>query len=71
MKKSTDLSEISCAYTEAPVEGICSIYNRVIIDKEILNIEHAVSLTRVAIYGPPPATQDSAFLAKEAMKNYE
>ena len=67
----TDLSESTCAYTEAPAEGIFSIYNRVITGRERLNIDHAVSLTRVAIHGPPPATQDSASLAKEAMKNYK
>ena len=30
----------------------------------------AVRLTRVALHGPPPATEESATLAKEAMENY-
>lgn len=67
----TDLSESACAFTEAPAEGIFSIYNRVITGRERLNIGHAVSLTRVALHGPPPATPDSASLSKTAMTNYQ
>ena len=67
----TDLTESACAYTEAPAEGIFSIYGRVITGRESLSIDHAVALTRVVIHGPPPATQDSASLAKEAMKNFK
>ena len=67
----TDLSESASAYTEAPAEGIFSIYGRVITGRESLSIDHAVALTRVSIHGPPPATQDSASFVKEAMKNYQ
>ena len=67
----TDLSESPCAFTEAPAEGIFSIYNRVITGREGLSIGNAVSLTRVALHGPPPATPDSASLAEAAMKNYQ
>ena len=57
--KYTDLSECSCCYTEAPAEGIFSIYDRIISGREKLSIDNAVALTRVSIHGPPPATKDS------------
>ena len=67
----TDLSESPCAYTEAPAEGIFSIYNRVITGRELLNIGNAVALTRVSMHGPPPATPESAALAKQAMAHFQ
>ena len=63
----TDLSESSCSYTEAPAEGIFSIYDRILTGRESLSIEHAVALTRVTLHGPPPATKDSHELSKKRM----
>ena len=38
--------------------------------RERLNLADAVSLTRIALHGPPPATSDSAKLAENALQNY-
>lgn len=69
--KHTDFSEGPCAFTEAPAEGIFSIYDRIITGRERLSIGHAVALTRIALHGPPPATPDSASLSKSAMANFK
>ena len=45
-----------------------SVYARIITDRERLNIGHTLSLTRIAIHGPPSATPDSANLTKTAME---
>ena len=66
----TDLSETPFAFTEAPAEGIFSIYSSVIGGRESLTIDKSVVLTRVALHGPPPATEDSAKLVKAAMQHY-
>ena len=66
----TDFSDNPCAFTEAPAEGIFSIYDRIITGRESLNLADAVSLTRIAVHGPPPATSDSAKLAENALQNY-
>ena len=66
----TDLSPSPCAYTVSPADGIFSIYSRIITGRERLSIGNAVSLTRVALHGPPPATPEAAHLAKLAMTNY-
>ena len=66
----TDFSDNPCAFTEAPAEGIFSIYDWIITGRESLNLADAVSLTRIALHGPPPATSDSAKLAVNAMQNY-
>ena len=66
----TDFSDNPCAFSEATAEGIFSIYDRVITGKERLNIGHAVALTRVTLHGPPPATPDSAEIAKATMAKY-
>jgi len=67
----TDFSEGPCAFTEAPTEGIFSIYGRIITGRERLNIGHAVSLTRISLHWPPPATSDSASLSKAAIANFK
>ena len=69
--KLTDLSDSPCAFSEAPAEGIFSIYSRVTKGRESLTIDHAVALTRVATHGPPPATKGAASLAKAAMANFK
>ena len=66
----TDLSDSPCAFTEASAEGIFSIYSNVIEGRESLTVDSAVALTRVALHGPPPATEESANLSKKAMANY-
>ena len=58
------------AFTEASTEEIFSIYDRIITGRESLNLANAVSLTRIALHGPPPATSDSAKLAENALQNY-
>ena len=65
----TDLSDNTCAFTEARAEGIFSIYSSVIEGKERLTVCNAVALTRVSLHGPPPATEESARLSEAAMKN--
>ena len=70
-KQYTDLSPSACAYTEAPAEGIFSIYSRVTTGRERVSISNAVPLTRVALHSPPPATPEAAILAKAAMSNYK
>ena len=67
--KFTDLSDNTCAFTESPAEGMFSIYSSVIEGKERLTVANAVALTRIALHGPPPATEESAILSEEAMKN--
>ena len=42
----------------------------VIGGRESLTIDKSVVLTRVALHGPPPATEDSAKLVKAAMQHY-
>ena len=63
-KQYTDLSPSACAYTEAPAEGIFSIYSRVTTGRERLSIGNAVSLTRVALHGPHQLLQRQQFLPK-------
>ena len=46
------------------------MYGYVSERREGLTVENAVRLTRLALHGPPPATEESATLAKEAMENY-
>ena len=46
-----------------------SVYGNVLEGRESLTVANAVMLTRVALHGPPPATEESATLAKEAMDN--
>ena len=66
----TDFSDNPCAFTEAPAEGIFSIYDRIITGRESLNLADAVSLTRIPLHGPPPVTSNSAELAENALQNY-
>ena len=67
----TDISESPCAFSEAPAEGIFSVYKNITNGRESLTIEHAVALACIAVHGPPPATADSAKLADAAMKNFK
>ena len=67
----TDLSNSPCAFSEAPAEGIFSIFSRVCRGRESLTIAHATALTRIAAHGPPAATKDAAEIAKKALKNYK
>ena len=68
--KYTDLSDKPCAFSEAPAEGIFSVYGNVIEGREKLTIDNAVRLTRVVLHGPPPATEESANLSKEALEKF-
>ena len=56
----TDLSNSPCAFSEAPAEGIFSIYERVSSGRETLN--NIVGMTRVAAHGPPCGTEAAAQL---------
>ena len=56
-----DLSDTPC-FTEAPADGIFSIYSNVIQGRDGLTIENAVALTRVELHDPPLATEESASL---------
>ena len=47
-----------------------SIYDRIITGRERLNLGHIVSLTRIALHGPPPVTPESVNLSKAAMANH-
>ena len=67
----TDLSNSPCAFSEAPAEGIFSIFSRVCRGRESLTIAHATALTRIAAHGPPAATKDAAEIAKKALENYK
>ena len=50
---------------------VYSAFTEVTTGRERLSIGNAVSLTRVALYGPPSATPEAAILAKAAMSNYK
>ena len=65
----TGLSDSPCAITEAQAEGI--LVQQSNYWEENLTIDNAVSLKRVALHGPQPATQESASLEKEAIQRYE
>ena len=65
----TDLGNSPCAYSEAPAEGIFSIYERVSTGRETLT--NIVGLTRVAAHGPPCATEAAAELSKQALSHYK
>ena len=67
----TDMSQSSCAYTEAPAEGIFSVYSKVSSGRTSATIDHLVALTRVSAHGPPIATADAASLSEEALKNFQ
>ena len=67
----TDISESPCAFSEAPAEGIFSVYENITNGRESLTIEHAVALARIAVHGPSPAVADSAKFAEAAMKNFK
>ena len=67
----TDLTQSPCAYSEAPAEGIFSIYGRVSKGRESATVDHLVALTRVAAHGPPAGTEDAAKLSKDAMQNFK
>ena len=67
----TDMSESSCAFSEAPAESIFSIYSRINKGCKGLSIEHSESLTRIAAHGPPVGTQDAALLSSKAMENFQ
>ena len=60
----------SCAFSEAPAEGVFSVYQRVTKGRESLTLAHASALTRVSMHGPPVATADSAELAKSALEHF-
>ena len=66
--KFTDISDSPCSFSEAPAEGIFSVYGHVLEGREKLTVENAVRLTRVVLHGPPPATSESAQISKEAME---
>ena len=66
----TDMSQSPCAYSEAPAEGIFSVYSRVSKGRESATVDHLVALSRVAVHGPPSSTAEAATLAEEAMNNY-
>ena len=61
----------SCAYSEAPAEGVFSVYGRVTQGRERMTLSHALSLTRVSMHGPPPSTPEAAELAGEALRHYK
>ena len=67
----TDMSDTPCAFSEAPAEGIFSIYSRVSQDRASATTQHLTGLTRVAAHGPPVATEAAASLAADAMKNFK
>ena len=66
----TDLTDNPCAFSEAPAEGIFSVYGNVLEGRERLTVANAVMLNMVALHGPPPVTEELATLAKEAMDKY-
>ena len=65
----TDLSNSQCAFSEAPAEGIFSIYERVSTGRETLN--NIVGMTRIAAHGPPCGTEAAAELSKQALSHYK
>ena len=68
--KYTDLSDKPCAFSEAPAEGIFSVYGQMAMSLKVGKNDNAVRLTRVVLHGPPPATEQSANLSKEALDNF-
>lgn len=69
--KFTDMSASSCAFSEAPAEGIFSIYERVSAGRPSMTHEHLVALARVSAHGPPAATESAKELAANALKNFK
>lgn len=67
----TDMSDTPCAFSEAPAEGIFSIYSRVSQGRASATIQHLTGLTRVAAHGPPVATEAAVSLAADALKNFK
>ena len=66
-----DLADLSsCAFSEAPAEGVFSVYACVTKGRESLTVGNAVALTRVAMHGPSPSTEAAKELARTALTNY-
>ena len=60
----------SCAFSEAPAEGVFSVYQRVSKGRKRLTLAHASALTRVSMHGPSVITADSAEMAKAAFEHF-
>lgn len=67
----TDLSESPCSFSEAPAEGVFSVYERVSTGRPSMTHDHLVALTRVSAHGPPAATEAAKELASNALKKYK
>lgn len=67
----TDMSDTPRAFSEAPTEGIFSIYSRVSQERASATTQHLTGLTRVAAHGPPVATEAAVNLAADALKNFK
>ena len=67
----TDLSDSACAFSEAPAEGVFSVYERVSSGRPSMTHNHLVGLTRISSHGPPPATEAARELAKQYLSNYK
>ena len=65
------MSDTPCAFSEAPAEGMFSIYSRVNNDRGSANVDHLTALTGIAAHGPPVSTTDAAKIAADALKNYK
>ena len=66
----TDLTNSTCAWSEAAAEGIFSVYGKVSKGRQSATVDNLVALTRVAAHGPPPATSAASKIAEDAMKHY-
>ena len=61
---------MACAFSEAPAEGVFSVYGRVTTGRERLTLDHALSLTRISMHGPPVGTNAASELSKSALKKF-
>lgn len=69
--KFTDLDAGATCYSEAPAEGVFSVIERILNDRENINLDALESQTRVSLEGPGVATMDGYNLSKEALKLWD
>ena len=58
------------SFSEAPVESVFNIYDRIIHGRERISVKYATSLVRLRMQGPGVATKVSLELSKKALQRH-
>ena len=63
-----DTRDLNCtAFSEAPAEGVFSVWERVISGRESMTLAHANALLRVSKEGPPAGSKSAYKVSKKAL----